>query len=1078
MAAVHWGNLSDMKSSLEEDKAPSSSSRALRQYAAQREELLGTYFTDTKLLQVLQSFLSTLATDFRFKRVLPASPYPRLLAVIRQNEVKRSLVLNGTFSEPNDASTSPELLMHDQQQQQRTAPQFRLCSTKELLTRALWGFQGVIERISDVAQLLQRVDAIREMQPTWFDDGKDDQRDDDQYRVTVFPALVSHATSFSLAQYPVIEVEQHVVVAGELLEKAMAVFARQLFKFLHELSTNSSTMGCSGICITSQSVETSSSVSGGIILIGSDLQQQPQVWTTESVNSNRNAFIAAVKIAIVDDASFEISSFSSTTESLSALPVSTNSSLPRFICQTRQRFFLHFVRENTTTSSTKPVKASQQHQQQSHSFVIGMRALESGVFLGARGALEIARRVQLTREATTTGAGGNAKEKSTNKQQPAQTGTNKRPNAISNAPSTFSLWFTAERLIASNLEKVFRLQSSPPNSHLEEARKWTKCFMSSHAFALLTLVLRNQVLIDLLLEAHDDAVAACKEALQSHFETSGCQLELLLEQARVGSTSSLLKSVQASLATLWQKAHNQFQLFIKDSSDGNQGRDAPSSLIQLMETVNELLLVVARVAVRDFVELVRSYSPQPAVEMGSEQTTLAQNDEETPQKEEQQIDVLRALQTAVDERAYPPIVALECVFAQFLVDSCLDVALESAVLNIVAFHLPPNPFVELSRHLCVFALRQHVWSRPLSSASSIENKSQVQAQKDSEVVLMKPSSHTHRALYGNNRSLLGALDPEQVWKAHQWMQQNGILRPNDYPQSPKSSYSIQVSHSLLAYHPTALATSQSLNSVITCPFLQELEIVEHVVIEGREYNQALAFFADAVAHDLLRVAGLYSNSNAHDQLLVPIQAEIRSPLDEIVSAVSHHMGNSDFGAALLELVQEATRSKCVLRVQLTFFNELASGPPNDREEDAARLHIVGKTYVFQHKATESDPQQQPHECISELLAFRLKRFGVFFAPENAEYVLETLERNLPTENIPQEFWTPLAHQALAHEDVYLKYELDFGAPKASVCTTRYHATADHKNGILMQRLTEHSWTVQLYAIVSPLFVSCTGFSCL
>lgn len=1064
-----------MKSSLA-DKA---SSPALRQYAAQREELLDAYFTETQLLQVLHSFLTTLATDFRTKRVLPASPYPRLLTVVRQKEIERSLVLSGAFSGANDASTSPELLLHDQQQQQ-TNHHLRICSTKELLARSLWGFQPVIERIPDVDQLVNRMDAIRVMHPTCFNDAKEDQKDDDQYRVVVFAALVGHGTSFPLAQYPVIEIEQHVVVAGELLEKAMAVFARQLFKFLHELSTNSSTLGCSGICITPCSTEVSSS-GGDQSSIDSDLQyqQQLQVWTTESVNSNRNAFIAAMKIAIVGNASFEITSFSSAHGSVSSppLPACNNSSSgSRFICQTRQRFFLHFVWENASTSAMKPVKAPQQ--QQNRSFIVGTRVVESGLFLSARGALQIARRVQIDQDTATTAkanANDKGKKASIAQQQQPQTGTNKRSESLYDTSSSFSLCPTGASLLSSVLMRLRRHTSSTKSP--QETRKWTKCFTSSFAFALLTLVLRNQVLLDLL-ETHNDA-AACKEALESHFETSSSQLEVLLEQARVGSTSSLLRSVHAYLETLGRDAHHQFLLFVNGSVD-NQERGSLTNLIQQLETVNELLLVVTRVAVRDFVDLAWSHTLPSAVEFGSD-LTLAQAKEDNPE-EEQQIDVLRAIQLAVDECAYPPLVALECVLAQFLVDSCLDVALESAMLNIVAFHLPPNPFVELSHSLRVFALRQHVWARPLRSASDQnESKPHMLVHKDCKLVLLtKLGSHNH-ALYGHNRPLLEALDPSQVWTAHHWLKENGMLRLSDYPQPLKSSYSIQIFHSLLAYHATAFATSQVPSTVVamTSPFLQELEVVEHIVVEGREFAQALEFFADAVAHDLqcLAVFNSSKSSNAHEQLLFPVQVEIRGPLDEIVSDVDLHLGDNDNEAALLELVQEATRSMCVLRAQLTLFSGAASGSSSDGDnEDATKLHIVGKSYLFHHKATDSGSQQQTQQCILELLAFRLKRFGIFFAPENAEYVLESLSTSFATEVVvvQPELWTPFARQALEHDDLLLKYELDFGASEASACTTRYHATDDHKRGILLQRLTVHSWIQQLYVIVSPIlrFAEC------
>lgn len=1047
-------------------ESASSSSEALNKHAAQREELLDAYFRETKLLQVLQAPLTKLATDFKAQHVLPASPFPQVLQTIRQAEIKRALELRGIQLSVPSSITAPVFLLHEQQQQQRASvgdsSSFQLRTTQELLEFGLWSFVPVLERL-DADVLARRAAAIRtanQRTASWF--AATELENDGDYKVAVYGVLVGNENHFALADVPVVELERHVTVAGDQLEQAMTVFARQLVKCLHEHSVSlaltekdpaGNRVAAVGDAIWHGGIHITPCVAASET---SDQETASTAWTVESVNKNRNAFNSAVKLALVRNAGFEITSFCQTCHSHEVAAGGV-------LLRTTQRFFFHFEFRRATAVVTTKIAVTQQ---QRRSFLEGSRVCESGVFLDGLGAFEITRRVQIVSESAT--AGNDKKKNASTKPKSDQKAA---PRAATTHAREGYAWQTRASELVDRLLATLKLHcSASPGAF----RHWVKCFSHCYAFVLLRLALHIEVLIDALevCTSATGSVDITSVMVGAHIARIGQLVETLVSQARVGSESSLAKSVASMLEALWRGARDNFAVVV--DSDLQSGDPDTNECVEQLERLNALLVVIARTAVRDFVELFLSHQSsrsENATPLNASQSTVIF---QTESADAEQIDVLRALRSAVHEREYPRIVAFESVFAQFVVDSCVDIALESAVMNIVAFHLPPNPFVELSHKLRVFAMRQLVWSCPLSGAGQDTATSPKAGTRDAEDAKLQSVSrsdlvHTRRTsdrssrrvLYGHNSKLVETLDAPVVWRALEWLQSREVVLASCDYHPPKGSYSARTFHSLLLFHPMAYAFKQERSAAL----VSKLEVVELVVLEGREFAQALEFFADAVTRDLRRlIAVIASTGAAHMEVSV---------LDGVRGLVVSDVDctrNDD--AKIRGLVQEATLSACVMHVKITLFIERGG---DDQGAVHSLVHVVGKTFVFHHEPTDSSEMQQDHNvAVSELLAFRVEQFGVFFSSDSAEFVLKLFrDAGVGKEKtkLPRAIWTPFASHALESDDQLLKYELDFGAPPGASLLTRYHAVDDHKRGTLRQRLVAHSSILQLHALVR-----CSRFS--
>lgn len=1013
-------------------------SPALAQDAAQRDALLDAYFRETNVLDVLQSWLRALATTFQTTHVLPATPYPSLLCAIRCAEVERALVLHGVVTvQPGVSVPAPRLLLHDGQQQlqaqsttKRTtnASAYRLCTTESLARASLWSVESVLLRF-DADALAQRVSAVRaavaHLGPSWVAASGTAVRDGD-YSVTVASALVGVGTHFALAAHPVVELERHVVVAGKLLEPAMAVFARQLVKSLHDIASTATsppvattaTLACRGIQITTVVIDASAGAQ-------TPPSRSTVTWTSESVAANRTAFASAVKLAIVNSARIEIASVSGPAQNTRA------SAMTGTLVTTTQRFFFHFEAQATGTEARSGGNArgsSGSQQLSSRSFLTGSRVLESGVFLDGQGALTIATCLEssmMSSPAATTTPSSSAKTTGLKTAPPPPSTLSYDPLAYSTDPTDL-----VERVV----EALTTLAASS-----SALRHWITCFVDSIAFALLQLGMRTQLLLEIFKssELSRSGSRVTLEQLQPHIETLEQQIETLITHARVGSVSSLLNHVNALLQSLWQTARTNLTPPFDASDDTSSTCDLDiAASVEALETMRELLLLIAHSAVRDFVGLAQRHM-QPQL------TAATDNDGSG-----EQIDVLRALETAVETRSYQPLVAFESVFAQFVVDSCVDVALESAVMNVVAFHLPPNPFVELSDKLRAFAVRQFVWSRPLASPLPPSTTRRLDG---FERIAVRTDSSSERALFGLNRCVLDVVDPPRVWDSLEWLKRHQVLCSSTY-RPPKGSYSVQTHHALLALHPLAFARKCS----NTLPDLvRSLEVVELVVVDGHKFEQALAFFADAVTREVRRLVALTAASSRTDAWLRPRVRVLGEPQSRVVSDVDYEAIDDGM---IQDLAHHATLAKCVLHVSVSF---VAPDDTTGTADERSLVHVVGKAFVFVFQSTaaasnicETDASSETH-CLSALASFRIERFGVFPMRESAVVACQVIVR-ASADALPCEHWTPFAVHALDAQDLLLEFELDLATLEPSTSSSHCH---------LLERLTQDAPILSLYALV-------------
>ncbi|KAF1317091.1 hypothetical protein FI667_g15000, partial [Globisporangium splendens] len=972
---------------------------AFTKYAEERNELLDAYFRETKLLDVVQACVEKLALSHKTQHALPANPYPSLLSEIRQAEVECAMAKS-----PSAANNvpQPQLLIREQQ----TSPSNRLCSTQELLALSVWGSRRVLET-ADVPQLVCTIRRLQELNPLWFRDS-DESEDDDGCKVAVHSALVGNCIDFALSDHSIVELERHIVITGEYLEMDMEVFARQLQKCLYELSSGSMNatteptkrcIGCTGICIMTEPSP------------NRETQNDDATWPLVRIAANRNAFVSAIKNALVDQSSIEIT----TRDLLAAIPeTDSNGGKSRnrtTLLQTTQRFFLYFASTGGTATNAKSSTKKQQQAPPNCVFSPGQsRVSERGVFLSERGALEISTRLQ----------------------QQQENGSNEQSNSATTGSEGGD---TADpRLLLKNMVVEIKTLAGNklPQSPSVSWRRRMETFIDSYAFSIIQVTMRNHVLAQAM-PFFDPNLA--DDVAEAHFAVTNSLMQTLLEQARVGARSSLLTSVEAVLRTRWQELQDQLHQGPRGDIESDLTFDT-TVFADALTSVSELLQLVAHAAAADFTCFLRR--SQDSSSSGLHMKT------------EKQIDVIVALQNAIDNREYPPLVVFETVFAQYLVDSRVDIALESAVMNIVAFHLPPNPRVELSQRARAFAIRHHVPRMSLRAAGLTANTTTT---VDHLVSMMRSENTSSRPFFSSNSRLLEILDADKLCGAHQWLMDNCVIRESNDFQPSKSSYSLQTFHSFLVFHPivhhasTLGALSPPTEPITTFHLLiEKLEVVEHVVVEGKELTQAFEFFSAAVVNDLKWLTDVAA---AH--AVAPSKVTILDLNGKRISDVKVvGSENNEDAMRIQQLVQGVTPAKCVLRI-----SSVCCNPPTRRSWE-----IVSLPFQTYHRFSRGTA-----EMLLRVAAFRLLRFGVFFSSHHAQFVLSSLVANkgvdIPGDNgnfqnhMPIEDWTPCARDATDHDDLLLQYELDCATPTDST------AAADQ---VFRQYLVAQSCLLQLFSI--------------
>lgn len=835
----------------------------------------------------------------------------------------------------------------------------------------IWGLRSSLERTISPHTLASSVSLLGKLFPPWT---KDSELQDDGYAVTAFTTLVGNCTVLPVADHHVISTEQHLFVRGEQLECAMELFAKHLLKFLHERKRLKAG--------SSDAVQALGS--GGVNFISSTGGKSQ--YLLEDANSNRNAFTNAVKTALVSQAQFQSTSFFCVSQQQPSVIKAENA------------FFFHFT---SSSSDGKQPKASRVAS--NRSFLVGTRVKESGIFLSSQAAISITERLEPNNPL------GQSSTRNQNKPKPLSAEAVSPMSKVS--PGTPESTAVLERTLSS-----FQASLSPKST--EMAREWSCQFTDSVAFSLLCVVASNQLLIHILECVSPEAQQ--QSSLRTQFAVARERMSDLLERAKLATASSLLLGVEAMLENAWQHVQDAVGTGAYPSTD----------CIEPLKLVNALLMVVAKSAAEDFMQLAKSQSESEQPKLNANAQPEQENQLNAAHDENELVDVMFVLDQAATQRTYPACILEEAAFAQWLVDSCADIALESAVMHLVAFCLPPNAFVGLSGYVRVFALRQLVWSRSLTSVPLVLDPEQLCWHDTDQVCSIPWSSDGAKRLYSASPMLLRLLSVQRMNEWHQTLLELQIYRASDYIPS-KSSYSVQVLVSMQLYHPIVLANRTTSEPPATLMY-GEMDVMEHVVVEGADFDQALYFFADAVASDLQRLARL--------QWFAPVRVELLDPKAQHIAfvAVLEHSRES-----LLEVIREASAAQCLLQIRIVHCHVQTS---------SAIAQSVTKSYAFHHRPT--DKRGLMATLLSDVVWTRLCHFGVFQSLEDARLVLGRASK--PT--VERSHWTPYGQQALATRDLLLINQLEL----ADESYTQRDQAWEHQ----LQRLVNHSDLVDLYNLVS------------
>ncbi|KAG1707374.1 hypothetical protein DVH05_026565 [Phytophthora capsici] len=970
-----------MASNLSGLQSSTTKSSVLHRHTEERTRLVNEYFERTKLLQVVEDFMSNLATSYKAQLRLPVNPYPELLKVMRMHEVRQAFTLQGSC-------TSSSLLQLTVLNSQTSTPsQFQVCSVEdEQFALPIWGVRPFLEQLTgaNLYSLLGLVSSAFQGLVLY-----NEFRDDDCL-ATGYGVLVGDSTlgSQSRSILPCfLELETHMCVSGQHLEKSMAVFARFLMKQLHE-AANAATVFAS--LPPDQVLKYSGCIiCEGIVIspISALEYKEPVVWRIERVKESRVAFVNAVKTALVSNSQISLTRFDS-------------AQLPDFdgaiLCEVEQTFYFHFnVVKGGKTSSRR-------------SFLSGSQALSTGLFFHPQGALEITAGFQVKTQAALNEEG--RKQKLQKKKHLAAPIVQSDVTARRAKPRTGFV-----DVLRVTLDKLRQIGLSS-----EKFRHQADCLVSCFAYELGQLVAAHQVLQSLLSRSNCSASMAI--LAQARFQSLETQMKRFMEEAKEAPPTSVLFPI-------WFLAH-QLYSDAKTKSAVEDERQI-SDFVEALGQVIELLLVVVRITFADFLRLVRT-TTETASATVLQPEHCATSDE---------IDVVRALEVAVEEHKYPPSIVLEAVFAQAIMDSWLDVALESAVMNTIAIHLPPNPFIDMSTKLQVFALRQLVWRHEAPTFPEPKMRT-LSITKLVELVIMEVTG-----VCSVNPRLFQLVGCNQFPQIHRWLTDQQILYDGNYKPS-NSSYSVVIIPMLLIFHPLLLA-KENLNSTENFSLLEEVDIMEHYIVQGKDLAQARLFFMDAVHRDLRRIIAACGSFPSTNSWVLQAKALVVDPRGQSVAEFPFFLLTPD--DILAGIVEESSRPQVALKLVVEIAEVRAS-----EDNGSLIIHKVSKIYAFHHQSTEETVSGSPTQ-LSRLMTFQVFEYGVFCSKENALLCLKNMEFGQEFAGISRDAWTPFSSEGFCHDDKFLIFELD-----AVHSTSRCSCPQQCRDNESAKRLTVHSSICQLY----------------
>jgi len=976
-------------------------SSTLKTQAEERKLLLDEYFESTKLLEVIEGFVTNMAATFKGQLRLPANPYPELLKTIRMHELRRAFVLEG------GGSSSLDLTLVSGQAS--TPSQFQVCSVEhEQFALPIWGMRLTLERLTgaSLSCLLEQVSAT--LQGLLFYK----EFTDDDCRTTAFSALVGDCilgTRLPALPRCFLPLETHVFVVGVHLEQTIAAFARFLLNQVHEAAN-------AAMHFTALSPEEAADYRGCILCDGITIDfesdsAEATVWTMERLKESRAAFITAIKAALVSNSRIALKRYESAQLHSSS----------RFLCTVEQYFFFHF----TMDDSSKPAHRKKMKSTISRrSFLVGSRAVD-GVFFHAQGAVEIAARLRAEAQAAREEE-ERKKHSSKKTKQAAATLTQPIAEVPERKPSRPGFAGVLQ-------ETIGTLHRMGLNSEVfrQQAHTLVGCF----AYALGSLVEAHEVLVEALY--HPKRSATTVPVIQAGFASIKMWMKRFTEESSVCPPTSVLHPVDFFLLKLYRDV---------EAASALENERQMEQFVEALRGVNDLLLTVIRIAFADFLRLVR-VTTMPQAAPGATRTSIdVQDEKETTATDE--IDVLRALEMAVEERKYPASIVSEAVFAQAVIDSCLDVALESAVMNTVAIRLPPNPFIDMSSSLQVFALRQLVWRYELRPTA---RKPTTKLFKLGSLELFSIEGSSVCAV---NPRLLELISGDQAINTQQWLVGHRVSFQGAYT-PPKSSYSVAIIPMLIVFHPLLFAASSKSDKEQAV--LQHVNTMEHYILEGAEFGQARAFFMEAVQRDLRRLAAACGSpatgARSKKHWVLGVRLEVVDSHGQVEASLGLSPSAADEGLAAL--IEEGAQAHLLLQASIQVAEVETNG-----DSDVLTIYKVTKAYAFHHHSTDAADSTT---LLSPLASFQVLQYGAFFSKDDALRCLTSVQSggcHLGGSDIPREARTPYASTAFQHDDQFLLYELDI-LHQTARCTTPRH----RRDGELAARLIDHSDVCQLYSLV-------------
>ncbi|ETO64912.1 hypothetical protein F444_17672 [Phytophthora nicotianae P1976] len=965
----------------------------LQTQAEQRSRLLDEYFESTKLLQVVQDFMTNLAGSYKTQFRLPANPYPELLKTIRMHELRQAIALDS-----NKSSSTP-LTLTVLNGQSSMPSQFQVCSVEhEQFALPIWGLKSTMEQLTgaNLYSLLELINSAFRSLVIYKN------FTDDDCHVVAYGALVGNCflgARVQDLQSCFLDLETHVFVSGAHLEKTMAVFARFLAKQLHETVNAVSSFSSLG---PEEAAEYRGCVAcDGITITPLEEEGEPTVWNIDRVKESRISFTNAVKTALVTNSLITLDRYDA---------VKSSGSNRIFLCRTEQVFFFHFTAEKMG----KPVKNVTANLRRS--FLVGSRALAAGIYFDLQGALEVTARFRMQAQITL---------EEERKKQPQ-----KRQAGISTTQSFAEISNIRSRsgfvgVLQDTVDELRRIGLSN-----EILRQQLDSLVSCFAFNLGYLVEAYQVLESIL--CRTKWFGGTVAMIQASFTSLGARMKTLLEEWETSAPTSTLQPICFII--------RHFSCLMKRVSLFEDDRQI-HEFVEALRCVNELLLIVVRIAFSDFIRLARTTVP-PLVAPATAKAAI--NVEPGSLATVDEIDVPRALEITIEERKYPSSIVSEAIFAQAIIDSCLDVALESAVMNTVAFRLPPNPFTDMSSNLQVFALRQLVWKH---KEQTVISKNITKVAECGSLGLFSMGGVNACAL---NPKLLQLVDSDKIRRAQRWLLDYHVLHEGIYKPS-KSSYSVAIIPVVLVFHPILFAASPNYTEEFAS--VKEIDAIEQYVVEGKEIAQARLFFMEAVRLDLRRIAS-YCCSNGRNSWQLQARARVLDPRGQIVSEL--HLSPSTMEDALAGSIKEATRTQFLVQVAIEVAELKTQG-----DYSSMVVHKVTKAYAFHHHSTGDHDMSQSSTQLSRLMSFRVCEYGVFFSKENALLSLDHMEldaSHAQGSRIPRNTWTPYASEAYNYDDSFLICQLgvvhtpNSGSPQQDFDN-------EHTN-----RLIGHSDICQLYSL--------------